>query len=140
MFFLSWLGLVHSKISLTPTSAIYSIDGQTPVSFFVPALSTANVLPLYNQVFFKPETLSPGLHELLVTHRGNSATLVLDDFVVQDASATSAITSVPGATSATSSSVSSSNSSNLTSSMGSKKSPLVGFGVGVPSPPAVTPN
>ena len=75
--------------------------------------------------------LSPEQHELIVTYQGNSGTapLVLANFVVQNALATSqtALTSVPGATSATSSSVPSSNSSNL----GSKKSPLVGIIVGV---------
>ena len=133
---LSWLGFVPSNFSLTPTSAIYSIDGQTPISFFVPALSAGNALPLYNQVFFKTETLSPGQHELIVTYQGNSGTapLALDDFVVQNAtssSATSALTSVPGATSATSSSVPSSSSSNSTSNLGSKKSSLAGIIVGV---------
>ena len=122
---LSWLGLVPPNASLTPTSAIYSIDGQTPISFFVPALSASNALPLYNQVFFKTDTLSPGQHELKVTYQGHPGTapLLLDAFVVQNASATSALTSVPGATSATSFSVPSSSS---TSNPWSKKSPLVG--------------
>ena len=121
---LSWLGFVPSNFSLTPTSAIYSIDGQTPISFFVPALGNASALPLYNQVLFKTETLSPGQHELIVTYQGNSATapLALDAFIVQNA------TSSP---SASPSSVPSSSSSNLASNLGSKKSPLEGIIVGV---------
>ena len=135
---LSWFGLILSNFPLTSTSAIYSIDNQTPIPFSVPALKDAKALRLYNQVLFKTETLSPGQHELIVTYQGNSRTapLALDYFVVQNASATSALTSVPGATSAistsaTSSSVPSSSSSNSTSSPGSKKLPLVGIVVGV---------
>ena len=132
---LSWFGIIPFNFSLTPTSAIYSVDGQTPISFFVPALSSANALPLYNQVFFKTETLSPGQHKLIVTYQGNSGTapLELDYFVVQNASATSALssTSVPSATSATSSSVLSSSSSNSTSNLGSMKSPPAGIIAGV---------
>ena len=133
---LSCFGFVPSNFSLTPTSAIYSIDGQTPIPFLVPALSAANARQLYNQAFFKTVTLSPGQHELIVTYQGNSGTapLALDYFIVQNAtssSATSALTSVPGATSATSSSVPSSSSSNSTSNLDSKKSPLVGIIVGV---------
>ena len=130
---LSWIGFVPFNFSRTSTSAIYSIDNQTPISFSVPALSTADVRQLYNQVFFTTETLSPEQHELIVTYQGNSGTapLALDNFVVQNASATSALTSVPGATSATSSSVPTSTSSNSTSNLGSKKSPLAGIIVGV---------
>ena len=130
---LSWLGFIPSNSPLISTSAIYSIDNQTPISFFVPALSDAKALRLYNQVFFKTDTLSPGQHELMVTYQGNfgTAPLALDYFVVQNASATSTLTSVPGATSATSSSVPSSSSSNSTSNMGSEKSPPVAIIVGV---------
>ena len=130
---LSWLGFVPSSFPLTPTSAIYSIDGQTPILFSVPGLIATNALPLYNQVFFITETLSLGQHELTVTYQGNTGTapLALDNFVVQNgtsSSATSALTSVPGATST----ISSSSPSNSTSSnLGSKKPPLVGIIVGV---------
>ena len=119
---LSWIGFVPSNFSLTPSSAIYSIDGGTPISFFVPALSDAKALQLYNQVFFKTETLSPGQHKLIVTYQGNSGTapLALDTFIVQNATSPStSSSSVP------SSSSSSSSNSNL------KKSPLVGIIVGV---------
>ena len=48
---LSWLGYIPSNFSLTSTSAIYSIDNQTTISFFVPALSAANAPTLLDQVF-----------------------------------------------------------------------------------------
>ena len=131
---LSWLGFIPSNFPLTSTSAIYSIDNQAPIPFSVPALSDANALPLYNQVFFETETLSPGQHELIVTYQGNSGTapLALDSFIVQNASVNSAFTSVPGATSATSTSAtSSSSSSHSTSSLGTKKLPLAGIILGV---------
>ena len=119
---LSWLGFVPSNFSLTPSSGIYSIDGQTPIYFFVPALGAANAnasaLSLYNQVLFKTETLSPGQHTLKVTYQGNSGTapFALDAFIVQNATSPST----------TSSSVPSS-----TSNLSSKKYSLVGIIVGV---------
>ena len=119
----SWIGFVPSDFSLTPSSAIYSIDGQTPISFFVPALSAANAKQLYNQIFFKTETLSPGQHKLIVTYQGNSGTapLALDNFVVQNSTSPSA----------SSSSVPSSSGSSNSTNLGSKKSPLVDIIVGV---------
>jgi hypothetical protein len=129
---LSWVGFVPSNFSLTPSSGIYSIDGQTPISFFVPAWVSANnatgsiiALSLYNQVFFKTETLSPGQHKLVVTYQGNSQTapLALDYFIVQNATASSTTSSIVQ--------VPSSSSSNATSNLGSKKSPRIGIIVGV---------
>ena len=124
----SWLGFVPSNFPLTSTSAIYSIDGQPPSNFFVPALSAANALPLYDQIFFKAATLSPGQHELIVTYQGNSGTapLALDAFIVQNATSSSTTSSLPSSTSATSSGVPSGSSSDSTS-----KPPLVGIIVGV---------
>jgi len=129
---LTWLGFVPSNFSLTPSSAIYYIDGQ-PVSFFVPALSTAGALPLYNQVLFQTGQLSAGQHKLIVTHQGNSGTapLALDYFVVQNAMSPSATSALASATSTISSSVPSGSSSDSTSNLGSKKSPPVGIIVGV---------
>ena len=109
---LSWIGLIPSQFPLINTSANYSVDGQSPISFIVPALSTANAPQLYNQIFFETETMSPGQHELIVTYQGNAGTapLALDDFVVQNASA-----SVPSST----------------SNLGSTKSPPAGIITGV---------
>ena len=132
---LSWIGLIPSQFPLINTLANYSVDGQSPISFTVPALSTANAPQLYNQIFFETETMSPGQHELIVTYQGNAgaAPLALDDFVVQNASATSALSStiVPSASSVTSSSVPSSSSSNSMSNLGSTKSPPAGIITGV---------
>jgi hypothetical protein len=122
---LSWLGLVRvpSDFSLTPSSGIYSIDGQTPIPFLVPALSGSSSEALYNEVFFKTETLSPGQHEIIVIYQGNSGTapLALDALIVQNATSSSS----------TSSFVPLSSSTNSKSSLGSKKSPPVGIIVGV---------
>ena len=136
---LSWLGLVPSNFSVTPTSAIYSIDGQNPISFFVPGLIDSNAPPLYNKVFFITETLSRGQHKLIVTYQGNSGTapLALDNFVVENAtsSATSALatdSSAPGIAGGPTpafSSVPSGSSSG--SNLGSNKSLLIGIIVGV---------
>ena len=90
---LSWFGFVPTNFSLTPSSGIYSIDGQTPISFFVPAWDTTTVdaLPLYNQLLFKTEVLSPGQHKLIVTYQGNNGTapLALDAFIIQNATSSS---------------------------------------------------
>ena len=92
---LSWIGLIPSQFPLINTSANYSVDGQSPISFIVPALVALDALPLYNQIFFKTETMSPGQHELIVTYLGTAglAPLALNAFVVQNASA--AFSSVP---------------------------------------------
>ena len=129
---ISWIGFVPSNFSLTPASATYSIDGQTPIQFSVPGLTSSNAPPLYNQVFFRTETLSLGRHELIITYQGNSGTapLALDDFVVHNGTsslATSSLTSIFGATP----SASSGGSSNSTSNLGSNKLLLVGIIVGV---------
>jgi hypothetical protein len=121
---LSWSGFVPNNFSLTPSSGIYSIDGRTPISFFVPAFSGANASApsLYNQVLFNTGTLSPGKHKLIVTYQGNSGTapLALDGFIVQNATSPSTTSSsVPSTTGS---------SSNLP---GSKKSPLVGITITV---------
>ena len=131
---LSWIGFVPSNFPLTPASATYSIDGQTPIQFSVPGLISSNSPPLFNQVFFKTKMLSLGRHELIVIYQGNSGTapLALDDFVVQNGTsslATSALTSIFVATP----SASWGGSSNSTSKLGSKKLPLVGIIVGVVS-------
>ena len=122
---LSWLGFIPSNSSLIPSSGIYSIDGQNPISFFVPASGASDALSLYNQVLFKTETLSPGQHKLVVTYQGNSETapLALDAFIVQNATSLSPST--------TSSSIPSSSSSNSASNLGSKKSPRAGLIAGV---------
>jgi hypothetical protein len=62
---LSWVGFVPSNFSLNSSTGIYSIDGQTPISFFIPALESANALPLYNQIIFDTQTLSPGQPNML---------------------------------------------------------------------------
>jgi len=147
------MGQILPNISSSSSQAVYSIDGQTPILFPVPAAPASDPgATLHNQVFFKTGTLSAGQHKLVVTHQSNSgrAPLVLDYFIIQNAtppSATSALTGVPGATSIisssvpsiissgvpsiVSSSVPSSSSSNATSNLGSKKPPPVRIIVGV---------
>lgn len=109
---------------------MYSIDGEPPISFFIPALGASDAPPLYNQILFKTETLSRGKHELVVTYQGNSGTapFALDAFIVQNASATS----VPGDASSTSSGLPSS-SSISTTDLFSNKSSLVAIITGVVS-------
>ena len=130
---LSWLAFIPSKFPLTTSSGIYSIDGQTPIPFFVPALSASNSLPLFNQILFKTETLSPGKHELIAIYEGNSgaAPLTLDAFIVQNGTSSSSTSSSVPSSSTPSSSFPSSSSSNSTSNLGSKKSNLVGIVLGV---------
>ena len=77
----SFVALLPPKFPATTSSATYSIDDQSPVSFLVP-----NGIPeLYNQVLFQTGQLSAGQHKLVVTHNGNSGTapLALDHLVVR---------------------------------------------------------
>ena len=132
---LSWFTFIPSKFPLTPSSGIYSIDGQTPIPFFVPALSASNSQPLLNEILFKTETLSPGKHELIAIYEGNSgaAPLTLDYFIVQNGTSSSSTSSNVPSSSTPSPSFPSSGSSNSTSNLGSKKSNLVGIVLGVAS-------
>ncbi|KAF8811562.1 hypothetical protein BYT27DRAFT_7133907 [Phlegmacium glaucopus] len=88
---LSWLGFTPAGFPPNSSSATYSIDGQTPTPFLVPALSSSTALELYNRILFVTAKLSPGHHTLVVTHQGNSSTapLAFDYFVVQDGPSTS---------------------------------------------------
>ncbi|KAF8811573.1 hypothetical protein BYT27DRAFT_7240265 [Phlegmacium glaucopus] len=113
---LSWMGFTPGHFPLIPSSATYSIDGQTPTTFLVPALSSDGAMEVYNQILFQSAKLSPGLHTLIVTHKGNSSTapLVLDYFVVQDGPSTSTSSSSSAPTISSSAPASSSTSSSTT--------------------------
>ncbi|KAF8802696.1 hypothetical protein BYT27DRAFT_7172525 [Phlegmacium glaucopus] len=75
---LSWITFIKDTSS---SSATYSIDGQTPITFLVPASVSG---PRYNQILFQTAILSPGDHTLFVMHQSNDsrAPLALDYFVV----------------------------------------------------------
>ncbi|KAF8801593.1 hypothetical protein BYT27DRAFT_7245174 [Phlegmacium glaucopus] len=94
---LSWVAFIPGRFPLSSSSATYSIDGQTPTTFLVPALSSAGATELYNQILFQTGKLSPGHHKLVVTYQGNSGTapLALDYFAVQDAPSSSTPSSTP---------------------------------------------
>jgi hypothetical protein len=70
------------------TSATYSIDGGSPVSFNLAGLSPTADTTVYNQFFFSTPELSPGPHTLLVIHGGTSqqTPLTLDYLIVTNTS------------------------------------------------------
>ena len=137
-------GIVPNGFPLNNSSATYTIDGQPPITFVVPALTSTALASLFNQILFQTGNLSTGNHKLVVTYQGNSETapLAINYFLVQDApspstSSTSGGTTTTGTTTtgtATSfSSVPTGTSYNSTSSQGStsKKSPIAAIVGGV---------
>lgn len=82
----SLLGFIPgANFPLKSSSATYSVDGQSPINFVVPGLSSPNASQLFHQVLFTTGQLSAGQHQLVVTHQGNvsAAPLALDYFVLQ---------------------------------------------------------
>ncbi|KAF8157835.1 hypothetical protein B0H34DRAFT_706329 [Crassisporium funariophilum] len=105
---LTWYGLLPQEIAGLPQStATYSIDGQAPVTFPVKNFPNGSATQFLQKLFDTP-TLSPGRHNLLVTHQGNHLTtpLYLDQIVIQNATSSSSssapITSGSSVTSPTS--------------------------------------
>ena len=66
-----WVG--YTSQHGIPASSTYAIDGQTPISFPVPASPDT----YFNQILFKTEQLSFGQHKLADTYFGNSTTVPL---------------------------------------------------------------
>ncbi|KIM40731.1 hypothetical protein M413DRAFT_446123 [Hebeloma cylindrosporum] len=85
---LKWFSLIPSDMPHASTSATYSVDGGTPVTFFLAGLAAGAMEP-YNQLFFEASGLSAGQHRIEVVHGGNSQTtpLSLSYMVIQNAPA-----------------------------------------------------
>ena len=85
---LKWFPLIPNDEPLASTSATYSVDGGTPVTFFLSGLA-AGALDEYNQFFFEVLGLGAGQHRIEVVHGGNSQTtpLSLNYVVIQNAPA-----------------------------------------------------
>ena len=117
---ISWVGYTQPLSDGTPTSSTYSIDGQTPISFPVPASPDSNTY--FNQILFKSGQLSSGQHKLVVTYTGNSTTapLVLNYFVQEGTASSTSSNSSSNAP--TSTSVPSSSSSSSTPNVGTSGS------------------
>ena len=100
---ISWVGYTQPLSVGTPTSSTYSIDGQTPISFPVPASPDSNTY--FNQILFQAGQLSSGQHKLVVTYTGNSTTapLVLNYFVQEGAASSTSSSNAPTSTSSSSS-------------------------------------
>jgi hypothetical protein len=100
---LSWYGYIPVEFSFSPSSATYSIDGETPISFLLKGLPVNSTTTVYNQKFFETVQLSPTSHTLKVVYEGNNSTpLTLDYLIVQNGtSSSSTTTSLPTSTGST---------------------------------------
>ena len=87
---LTWMAFIPTELSHNPTSATYSIDGGSPVTFPLNGLPS-NSATVYNQIFFDVSGLSSGSHTLHVVHGGNNNTtpLSLVQLLVTDPSSSS---------------------------------------------------
>ncbi|KAF9038631.1 hypothetical protein BJ165DRAFT_1531691 [Panaeolus papilionaceus] len=92
---LTWVGIIpgESTLSQSPALASYSLDGNTPVPFAIPALPDGSPT-LYNQRLFRTSVLQNGLHNITVTYESEqpSTPLTLDYLLIQNG------TGLPGAT------------------------------------------
>lgn len=79
---LTWVGYIFAGYANVSSSATYSIDNGSPVSFALPT----NTISFGNSIFFKTPDLTLGPHTLVVTHQGNnnSMPLVLDYFFISN--------------------------------------------------------
>ena len=89
---LRWYGYIPTELSHNATSAMYSIDGASPVSFPLDGLPSTNN-SLYNQLFFSTPQLSNGTHNLVVVYEGDDqhTPLTLNYLVVTDSTPSSAL-------------------------------------------------
>lgn len=103
---LSWFGYIPVELPFSPSSATYSIDGETPINFLLRGLPVNSTTTVYNQKFFETAQLSPTSHTLKVVYEGNDSTpLTLDYLIIQNGtsssvstSTTSSISSIPTST------------------------------------------
>jgi hypothetical protein len=99
---LSWAGPIPTEFPHNSSSATYSIDGGSPVTFRLNGLPQGGST-LYNQIFFSTPQLPDGPHNLRVVHGGTAAEtpLTFDYLVVTTGSSTATSTSSPTPTSMT---------------------------------------
>ena len=96
---LSWYGYIPVELPFTPSSATYSIDGETPINFRLNGLPVNSTSTVYNQKFFETAQLSPTSHTLKVVYEGsNSTPLTLDYLIIQNGTSTTSISSLPTST------------------------------------------
>ncbi|KAG5642921.1 hypothetical protein DXG03_001872 [Asterophora parasitica] len=70
---LAWLGYIPIERPGNGTSASYSIDGESPTTFFLAGHPPFDGTSLYNQNFFTTPDLPNGPHTIVVTYQGNSS-------------------------------------------------------------------
>ena len=93
---LSWYGYIPVELPFGPSSATYSIDGETPTNFLLKGLPVNSTSTVYNQKFFETAQLSPTSHTLKVVYEGNNSTpLTLDYLIIQNGTSSSTTTSLP---------------------------------------------
>jgi uncharacterized protein (TIGR03382 family) len=90
---LKWFSLIPADEPRASTSATYSVDGGTPMTFSLSGLDPSDV-EQYNRLFFEASGLSPGQHRIEVVHGGNNETtpLSLAYVVIQNAPASAGST------------------------------------------------
>ncbi|KAJ7353426.1 hypothetical protein DFH08DRAFT_856850 [Mycena albidolilacea] len=65
------IGHIPEQFPPNATSASYTIDGGTPITFPLHGLPSAQSPTQFNSLFFTTPTLSDGFHSLTVTHDGD---------------------------------------------------------------------
>ncbi|KAF8151509.1 hypothetical protein B0H34DRAFT_664724 [Crassisporium funariophilum] len=97
----SWYGVIPGNSPAAPSSATYSVDGNTPATFLLSG-EPSSPISQYNRLLFQTPLLSLGQHTLEVVHGGDSRKmpLTLDYLVVQAGNLNLTSNSIPGTGSA----------------------------------------
>ncbi|KAF8912159.1 hypothetical protein CPB84DRAFT_1820827 [Gymnopilus junonius] len=139
---LTWVGFYDNSLSLSPTTATYSIDDQNPIPFNLNGVAAQATGIQYNQILFQTPQLPAGNHTIQVVYQGNNQTapLSLEILEVQGSGgspnatptlsggATSALSDLP--TTQGSSQSGASNSSSSSTSKSSNTGAIIGGVVG----------
>lgn len=85
---LTWYATIPVELPHGPTTATYTVDNHSAVTFTLPGLPNANngTATQYNQKVFQTTPLALGNHTLKVIHQGNSSLtpLVLKYLIIQN--------------------------------------------------------
>ncbi|KAF8912160.1 hypothetical protein CPB84DRAFT_1761429 [Gymnopilus junonius] len=136
---LTWVGFYDNSLSLSPTTATYSIDDQNPIPFNLNGVAAQASGIQYNQILFQTPQLPAGNHTIQVVYQGNNQTAPFSYLFssgspnttpTSSGGATLAPSALPEPTTSGSLQTGASNSSSSPTSKSSNKRAIVGGVVG----------
>ncbi|KAF8912162.1 hypothetical protein CPB84DRAFT_1742776 [Gymnopilus junonius] len=80
---LTWVGFYDNSLSLSATTATYSVDDQNPVPFNLNGVAAQGSGIQDNQILFQTPQLSAGKHTIQVVYQGNNQTAPLSLYILE---------------------------------------------------------